>query len=316
MRCARRVARARRTGRCTRPPAADPRPGAERAPGSATASTPRTSTTSSWGAAPAVATTRWTSPGWPRSTPAGPSRRPASRSTGSAARVSRRSTSPRWASSPGFQDIVVGGGVESMSRPAPVHVDGFTANNTHLYDQYAMVAQGISADLIATIEGFTREECDRLAVDSQERAADGARRGPLRPLARPDPPRRRHASRSTTRSSRGPAPRSRASPSSRRASPRWAPTCSKDKGGLTRRPDGAPRLPASRPHRSRAPRRQLVGRRRRRVRRARRLAGLRPCPRHDAARPDHHDRGRRHRAGDHAHGARPGDEDVRARRPA
>lgn len=70
----------------------------------------------------------------------------------------------------GFQDVVVGGGVESMSRPAPMHVDGFTANNNHLRDIYAMVAQGISADLIATIEGFTRQQCDQLAVDSQNRA--------------------------------------------------------------------------------------------------------------------------------------------------
>ncbi len=71
----------------------------------------------------------------------------------------------------GFQDIVVAGGVESMSRPAPLHVDGFTANNDHLFAQYAMVAQGISADLIATVEGFSREECDQIAVDSQARAA-------------------------------------------------------------------------------------------------------------------------------------------------
>ncbi|MBJ7368266.1 MAG: acetyl-CoA C-acetyltransferase [Ilumatobacteraceae bacterium] len=70
----------------------------------------------------------------------------------------------------GFQDVVVGGGVESMSRPAPMHVDGFTANNNHLRDIYAMVAQGISADLIATVEGFTRQQCDQLAVDSQNRA--------------------------------------------------------------------------------------------------------------------------------------------------
>jgi acetyl-CoA C-acetyltransferase len=70
----------------------------------------------------------------------------------------------------GFQDLVVSGGVESMSRPSPMHVDGFTANNTHLYDQYAMVSQGISADLIASVEGFTREQCDQLAVDSQNRA--------------------------------------------------------------------------------------------------------------------------------------------------
>ena len=70
----------------------------------------------------------------------------------------------------GFQNLVVAGGVESMSRPAPMHVDGFTANNDHLREQYAMVPQGISADLIATVEGFEREECDQLGVDSQNRA--------------------------------------------------------------------------------------------------------------------------------------------------
>ena len=71
----------------------------------------------------------------------------------------------------GMQDFVVAGGVESMSRPSPMHVDGFTANNHHLRDQYNMVPQGISADLIATVEGFSREDCDALAVESQRRAA-------------------------------------------------------------------------------------------------------------------------------------------------
>ncbi len=70
----------------------------------------------------------------------------------------------------GFQNLVVAGGVESMSRPAPMHVDGFSANNAHLNDQYAMVPQGISADLIATVEGFSREQCDQIGVDSQARA--------------------------------------------------------------------------------------------------------------------------------------------------
>ena len=69
----------------------------------------------------------------------------------------------------GFQDLVVAGGVESMSRRAPLHADGFAANNAHLLARYDMVGQGISADLIATIEGFTRLECDQLAVASQER---------------------------------------------------------------------------------------------------------------------------------------------------
>ena len=77
----------------------------------------------------------------------------------------------------GFQDLVVAGGVESMSRGAPMHVDGFTANNAHLREQYDMVAQGISADLIATIEGFTREECDALAAESQARAEVAIKEG-------------------------------------------------------------------------------------------------------------------------------------------
>jgi acetyl-CoA C-acetyltransferase len=66
---------------------------------------------------------------------------------------------------------VVGGGVESMSRPTSLHVHGFTANNKHLFDRYPMVAQGISADLIATVEGFSRAECDALGAESQTRAA-------------------------------------------------------------------------------------------------------------------------------------------------
>jgi acetyl-CoA C-acetyltransferase len=77
----------------------------------------------------------------------------------------------------GHQDFVVAGGVESMSRPAPMSVDGFTANNAHLNEMYPMVAQGISADLIATVEGFSREECDRLAVDSQDRCAKALAEG-------------------------------------------------------------------------------------------------------------------------------------------
>lgn len=77
----------------------------------------------------------------------------------------------------GQQDFVVAGGVESMSRPGPMGIDGFTANNAHLNEMYPMVAQGISADLIATVEGFSREECDSLAIDSQERAAKAIAEG-------------------------------------------------------------------------------------------------------------------------------------------
>ena len=90
----------------------------------------------------------------------------------------------------GFQNLVVAGGVESMSRPAPLHVDGFTANNGHLREQFDMVPQGISADLIATTEGFTRNECDQLGVDSQDRAdaaiKDGRFRDALVPIEHDD----------------------------------------------------------------------------------------------------------------------------------
>jgi len=90
----------------------------------------------------------------------------------------------------GHQDLVVGGGVESMSRYSPTHTDGFTANNAHLFEQYPLIPQGISADLIATLEGFSREDCDRYAVQSQNRAAisieEGRFNNSLVPIYRED----------------------------------------------------------------------------------------------------------------------------------
>jgi acetyl-CoA C-acetyltransferase len=72
----------------------------------------------------------------------------------------------------GFQDLVVAGGVESMSRWEPfTGAPDFTAGNEALRARYPLVPQGISADLIATVEGFSREDVDRLAVESQARAA-------------------------------------------------------------------------------------------------------------------------------------------------
>ncbi|WP_067664201.1 acetyl-CoA C-acetyltransferase [Nocardia miyunensis] len=71
----------------------------------------------------------------------------------------------------GFDDIVLAGGVESMSR-VPMGSDGgamFTDPIT-AYENY-IAPQGIGADLIATIEGFSREDVDAYAVRSQERAA-------------------------------------------------------------------------------------------------------------------------------------------------
>jgi acetyl-CoA C-acetyltransferase len=72
----------------------------------------------------------------------------------------------------GQQDLVVAGGVESMSRQ-PMGSDGagIDGHNRHLRELHPLVPQGISADLIATLEGFSREDCDRFAVSSQERCA-------------------------------------------------------------------------------------------------------------------------------------------------
>ncbi|SEB59121.1 acetyl-CoA C-acetyltransferase [Paramicrobacterium humi] len=70
----------------------------------------------------------------------------------------------------GFEDLVLAGGVESMSR-VPLGSDGgaiaqdpATAWDTHF------VPQGIGADLIATIEGFSRADVDAYALESQRRA--------------------------------------------------------------------------------------------------------------------------------------------------
>ena len=72
----------------------------------------------------------------------------------------------------GFQDLVVAGGVESMSRFVPTSgPPDFTASNDQLRERYPLVPQGISADLIATLESFTREDVDAFAVQSQARAA-------------------------------------------------------------------------------------------------------------------------------------------------
>jgi acetyl-CoA C-acetyltransferase len=71
----------------------------------------------------------------------------------------------------GQQDLAVGGGVESMSRQ-PMGSDGagIDGHNRHLRALHPLVPQGISADLIATLEGFTREDCDQFALTSQMNA--------------------------------------------------------------------------------------------------------------------------------------------------
>ncbi|WP_299557123.1 acetyl-CoA C-acetyltransferase [uncultured Mycolicibacterium sp.] len=71
----------------------------------------------------------------------------------------------------GFEDMVLAGGVESMSR-VPMGSDGGAwAGDPDTNYQVGFVPQGIGADLIATIEGFSREDVDAYALRSQQRAA-------------------------------------------------------------------------------------------------------------------------------------------------
>jgi acetyl-CoA C-acetyltransferase len=72
----------------------------------------------------------------------------------------------------GFIDAGIGGGVESMSR-VPMGSDGAMIDglNEKMRKRLFMVPQGISADLIATMEGFTRADVDAFALDSQKKAA-------------------------------------------------------------------------------------------------------------------------------------------------
>jgi acetyl-CoA C-acetyltransferase len=71
----------------------------------------------------------------------------------------------------GWEELVLAGGVESMSR-VPMGSDGGAWGldpETNL--ALGFVPQGISADLIATMDGYTREDVDKYALSSQERAA-------------------------------------------------------------------------------------------------------------------------------------------------
>ncbi|WP_339545063.1 acetyl-CoA C-acetyltransferase [Pseudomonas sp. RA_35y_Pfl2_P32] len=71
----------------------------------------------------------------------------------------------------GFEDLVVVGGVESMSR-VPMGSDGGAwalDPQTNLHTHFT--PQGVGADLIATLEGFSREEVDTFALQSQLKAA-------------------------------------------------------------------------------------------------------------------------------------------------
>lgn len=81
----------------------------------------------------------------------------------------------------GFEDLVCAGGVESMSRlgmgaSGGAMGDPWVAMKTHF------ISQGLGADLLATLHGFTREDVDRYALQSQQRAAQARDQGFFRSI--------------------------------------------------------------------------------------------------------------------------------------
>lgn len=78
----------------------------------------------------------------------------------------------------GQQDLVLAGGVESMSRVAMgSDGGGMDGNNELLRKKIFQIPQGISADLIATLENFSRSDVDAFALASQQRAEKAQKEG-------------------------------------------------------------------------------------------------------------------------------------------
>ena len=77
----------------------------------------------------------------------------------------------------GWEDLVVAGGVESMSRVTIGSDGGAWAQDPETNLQTAFVPQGIGADLIATLDGFTRHDVDAYALESQRRATHAQAQG-------------------------------------------------------------------------------------------------------------------------------------------
>ena len=77
----------------------------------------------------------------------------------------------------GWEELVVAGGVESMSR-VPLGSDGGAwAMDPETNSVTGFVPQGIGADLIATLEGFSRQNVDAFALESQKRATQARASG-------------------------------------------------------------------------------------------------------------------------------------------
>ena len=82
----------------------------------------------------------------------------------------------------GWENLIVSGGIECMSR-VPIGADGGPmAFETKVVSRTNYVPQGIGADLIATIEGFTRQDLDAYALMSQQRAYEAIKNKRFRSL--------------------------------------------------------------------------------------------------------------------------------------
>ena len=77
----------------------------------------------------------------------------------------------------GWEDLIVAGGVESMSRVPMASDGGAWILDPRVNTKTHFVPQGISADLVATIEGFIREDVDKFALRSQQQAAHASESG-------------------------------------------------------------------------------------------------------------------------------------------
>jgi acetyl-CoA C-acetyltransferase len=77
----------------------------------------------------------------------------------------------------GEADMAIGGGVEAMSRVPMGSNGGAWASNPEIAMKSYFAPQGIGADLIATKYGFSRDDVDAYAVESQKRAAKAWREG-------------------------------------------------------------------------------------------------------------------------------------------
>lgn len=71
----------------------------------------------------------------------------------------------------GWEDLVVAGGIESMSRVPMGSNGGAMASDTAFQMKTGFVPQGIGADVIATLDGYSREDVDAFALESQRRAS-------------------------------------------------------------------------------------------------------------------------------------------------